>query len=75
MALVSNPFSRMTFIADDEGRNRVALFANGEQYECSLELAQALCSSSEINPSEVTGESDGKLLTALYQQGAIVEAD
>ena len=70
--LIANAFSRMTYISKDD---HAVLFANGEQFECSIAMARSLFDKETFSLDGAGNEQDKQLLISLYQQGALIEAD
>ncbi len=70
--LIANPFSRMTYTS---AADSAVLFANGEQFECSLSMAKSLFDKSTFSLIDVDSSEDKQLLVDLFQQGALIEAD
>ncbi|MEE9334063.1 MAG: cupin domain-containing protein [Granulosicoccaceae bacterium] len=70
--LITNPFSLMTYSCVGD---TAVLFANGEQFDCSLEMAKSLFEKSTFSLSDANVIGDKQLLVDLFQQGALIEAD
>jgi 50S ribosomal protein L16 3-hydroxylase len=63
------PHVRAAYIADGE---RATLFISGQAAECSLALAQALCSYAPLQPTDFT-EDDQELINEAIEEGWLHE--
>lgn len=70
--LTINPFSRMSYskMADE-----AVLFCDGEAYNCSLTLAQAIFSDGDLTLHSASDEHDRQLILGLFQQNSLIDAN
>ena len=70
--LVRNPASRVSFIRETAS---AVLFANGEAFDCSSELAETIAGQERFAVSETLSADASALLAALINQGTLGFAD
>ena len=71
--LYLNSFTKACYFSDKE----TTLFINGDNYPCSLRLAELLCNDKQIlaNDLHKLNTKDKDLIKQLYQNGALEELD